>query len=398
MMNVRMIDVGALAPNTWNPSRLSDEQYQSLLAEIRRHGRVLKPVVVRLDGEAGRYIILDGEHQWRAARDTGLAQVPCEIVDADEFEARRQTVRRNLRGENNPVRYGRLCRKMQGLRTLSNRQLAEELGVSEGHVRNALLYAEAADHCGQVPSWPSEDEIAALPVRRLRALLARLERDEEAPAEAEVAVNLEPPAENSRTVKDMMKTLTKLEKASNGATHEEHAIFWRRAGSRLEALMSLFQTAASVDPLPAGTEAALLPEMPAAPTWSVVPAPAEDEPQAAAPEPEVLRNITQAPASPPRKKASPVEARRPQRKGTAPKVGSRSKRPRDVTRSSRTYGHKVKAAREAKGYSQVELAKIVGTTSSMIDRVEAGKKGLGKTKYPKLDEVLGLLGEAAGPR
>jgi ParB/RepB/Spo0J family partition protein len=398
-MNVSMIDADRLTPNPWNPSRLTEEQYQSLLAEVRRQGQVMKPVVVRPDGKAGQYIILDGEHQWRAARDAGLAQLPCEVVDADDFEARRQTVRRNLRGENNLVRYGRLCREMQALRVLSNRQLAEELGVSEGHVRNALLYAKAADHCGQVPSWPSEDEIAALPVKRLRALLARLERDEEeAPAEAEVAVNLEPPAENSRTVKDMMKTLTKLEKASNGATHEERAIFWRRVGSRLEALVSLFQTAASVDTLPAGTEAALLPKTPAAPAWSVVPAPAEAEPQAAAPEPEVLRKLTQAPAAPPRKKVSPVEARRPQRKGTAPKVGSRPKRPRNVTRSSQTYGRKVKAAREAKGYSQVELAKIVGTTSSMIDRVEAGKKGLGKTKYPKLDEVLGLLGEAAGPR
>jgi ParB-like chromosome segregation protein Spo0J len=86
-MNVKMIDIDRLTPNSWNSSRLAGEPYSSPLNEVRDYGQTVKPVVVRPDGNGG-VTIIDGEHPWRAACNAGLAQVPCEVID--DFEARRQ--------------------------------------------------------------------------------------------------------------------------------------------------------------------------------------------------------------------------------------------------------------------------------------------------------------------
>ena len=53
----------------------------------------------------------------------------------------------------------------------SNRTLARELGIVEGSIRNALLYAKAADLAGSRPGWPSEADIAGMSIREVRTLL-----------------------------------------------------------------------------------------------------------------------------------------------------------------------------------------------------------------------------------
>lgn len=131
-----------LRPNDYNPNRMTKEEAAELLAEIRHLGRLPKPVVVRPDG-AG-YVIVDGEQSWRVAQEAGLAEVACEVIEADDFEAMRQTYKRNQHGTHHPVLLGRMFRRMLETRGLSQRALAEEIAVSEGTIRNALAYAEAA--------------------------------------------------------------------------------------------------------------------------------------------------------------------------------------------------------------------------------------------------------------
>ena len=142
-METTMLPVAALHPNDYNPNEMTEAEFAELVAEVRHLGGVPKPIVVRRN-EAG-YSIVDGELGWRAAQEAELSEIPCEVVDTDDFESMRQTYKRNQHGTHNQVRLGRMFRQMMAERQLSQRTLAQEIDVSEGTVRNALGFAEAGD-------------------------------------------------------------------------------------------------------------------------------------------------------------------------------------------------------------------------------------------------------------
>jgi ParB/RepB/Spo0J family partition protein len=134
-----------LRPNDYNPNRMTDEEFAELVEEVRHLGRLPKPVVVR-NGYAGdAYQIVDGEHGWRAAKEVGLEEIACEVIEADDFEAMRQTYKRNQHGTHDRAALGEMFKRMMAERSVSNRKLAEEIAVSEGTIRNALTFAEAAE-------------------------------------------------------------------------------------------------------------------------------------------------------------------------------------------------------------------------------------------------------------
>jgi ParB/RepB/Spo0J family partition protein len=164
-----LLPADRLCPNEYNPNRMTKEEYAELVAEVRRLKRLPKPVVVRPNGDG--YTIVDGEHGWRAANDVGLAEVPCEVIDADDFEAMRQTYKRNQHGTHDPLLLGRMFRRMMETRNLSARAFAEEIDVSEGTVRNALLYAEAADLRNSYAPGEGERVVAKLSIRQVRCYL-----------------------------------------------------------------------------------------------------------------------------------------------------------------------------------------------------------------------------------
>lgn len=138
------IPIELLDPNDYNPNRMTEAEFNEFVAEIIRLGRLPKPVVARPNSRAGRYTIIDGEHGWRAATKAGLKRIPCEIIEADDFEAMRQTYKRNQHGTHTPILLGRFFRRMMEDRGLSQRALAKEIEVSEGSIRNALHYEQAA--------------------------------------------------------------------------------------------------------------------------------------------------------------------------------------------------------------------------------------------------------------
>ena len=141
--NIIRIPVDQLQANDWNPNELTEEELAELLAEIKHLGHVPKPLVVRKNGDG--FIIIDGEHCWLAAKEAGLGTVECEVIKADDFEAMRQTYKRNQHGRHGMVKQGRMFRRMLEMRGISNRELAEQMELSEGTIRNSLIYAEAAE-------------------------------------------------------------------------------------------------------------------------------------------------------------------------------------------------------------------------------------------------------------
>ena len=115
---ITTLPIGKICPNDYNPNRMTDEEFAELVVEVRHLGRLPKPVVVR-PGANGAHVIVDGEQSWRAAIQIGLDEVQVEIVEVDDFEAMRQTYKRNQHGTHNPVLLGRMFTRMMKARKLS---------------------------------------------------------------------------------------------------------------------------------------------------------------------------------------------------------------------------------------------------------------------------------------
>jgi len=165
-----MLPVAELPTSGWNPNRMSESEYADYIEDVRRLGKPPKPIVVTPDKPG--YMIIDGEHGWRASKDVGLVEVPCEIVQVDPFEAMRQTLTRNRHGKNDPVLLGRLYERMEEERKLSNRALAKELHVAEGTIRIYLEYAKAAKARNSYAPHDADQRISRLSVRQVTAYLA----------------------------------------------------------------------------------------------------------------------------------------------------------------------------------------------------------------------------------
>jgi ParB/RepB/Spo0J family partition protein len=168
--NLTLLPVGAIDPNNYNPNRMTDEEFAEYVTEVRRLGRIPKPIVVRPIGS--RYEIVDGEHAWRAANEVGFDEVLCEIVEADDFEARRQTLKRNQHGTHDALAEGLMLQEMLELRQLSRRGLADELNISEGTIRNRLGYVEALELRNAYAGADHQNEIRKMSLRQIDTYLS----------------------------------------------------------------------------------------------------------------------------------------------------------------------------------------------------------------------------------
>lgn len=171
----------SLAPNGWNPNVMTEEEQEELKKEIQHLGRVPKPVVVRVNGDG--YEIVDGEQTWQAAVGI-LEELECEVITADDFEAMRQTYKRNQHGKHDRVREGRMFKQMLAMRKkTSQRNLAEEIGISEGTIRNSLMYADVAEKIGteEAASWAGEsifvNKMTVAQIRTADAMTAEMVKE-----------------------------------------------------------------------------------------------------------------------------------------------------------------------------------------------------------------------------
>lgn len=169
-IKLRSIAVDKLHPNDWNPNKMTDEEFRELVEEVRRLGRIPKPVIVRPSDDG--YEIIDGEHNWRAAKEVGLAEVPCEVVEIDDFHAMQETYKRNQHGRHDPLLEAEMFERMMRERGLTQRGLAEEVDISEGTVRNRLKYVEALRvRSACAPGDQARQEISQLSLRQIDSYL-----------------------------------------------------------------------------------------------------------------------------------------------------------------------------------------------------------------------------------
>jgi hypothetical protein len=118
-MNIVDLPLSSIEPNDYNPNSMSDEIFAKEIASIEEFGFLI-PIVVNKKGN--KFIIIDGEHRWRAAKNLGMDEVPCVLVeDMSPEKMKALTIILNsLRGEHDPMAVGHILKELEDEMNLLN--------------------------------------------------------------------------------------------------------------------------------------------------------------------------------------------------------------------------------------------------------------------------------------
>jgi ParB-like chromosome segregation protein Spo0J len=138
-LEVVYVDVDTLNPNSYNPNRQTDKDFQLLLSSMKDDGFTQPVIAIRSNRE-----IVDGEHRWRAAIALGMKQIPVVFTDMTPEQQRISTLRHNrARGSEDMNLSAEL------LRDLASRGAAdfamESLQMSEAEMDFLLKDVKAPD-------------------------------------------------------------------------------------------------------------------------------------------------------------------------------------------------------------------------------------------------------------
>ena len=111
----KWIPIDLIVPNSWNPNTQDDITFNVMQDEISQVGFIDPLEVVALDD--GTFMILGGEHRWRAAKNLNHEEVPCIILTDEKWKEtdlqKFVTVRLNvIHGKMDPDKFVALYNEM----------------------------------------------------------------------------------------------------------------------------------------------------------------------------------------------------------------------------------------------------------------------------------------------
>lgn len=171
-IDFRLVDVDDVEPNAYNPNDMEAEFFEAIVAQVKEEG-MNQPVLVRLNPEKnGKFLIVDGEHRWRAAKLAGKKKVGVIVVPFDETRAKVRTLSmNNLRGQNIPIKLARLLVDLN--KQYSEKEIRAMTGIGEEAQQSVLKLL-------QVPEFNPSDgvKITAQAVERPISVSIMLMPDE----------------------------------------------------------------------------------------------------------------------------------------------------------------------------------------------------------------------------
>ena len=144
----RQIGLDEIAPNPYQPRRqFKDEDLAELAQSITSQG-VLQPLIVARTDQGDRpFVLIAGERRLRAARQAGLATVPCIVRDASPQQMLEWALVENIqRAELNPIERAQAYREYIDRFSLTQAEAAARLGQPRPTVANYLRLMELPEH------------------------------------------------------------------------------------------------------------------------------------------------------------------------------------------------------------------------------------------------------------
>ncbi len=153
---VELIPVERIRANDYNPNAMAATTYEQLVASIKSRGFRSAIYVLPADQD-GLHTIVDGEHRWRAAKDSGLLTVPCVVLPAPQDEAMMDTLAMNqLRGNLVPVKVALVIAELS--KRIPVDILEKELGFEEHELSDQLELLKLPDDIGRTIELQAEME------------------------------------------------------------------------------------------------------------------------------------------------------------------------------------------------------------------------------------------------
>ena len=142
--SITSVRINDVEPNREQPRKqFPTEELEALSDSIVKYG-VISPITVRRVGE--RYVIIAGERRWRAARMTGLSEIPVIIISADDKKAAEIALVENIqRSDLNPVEEAQAYAALIDQYGLTQEEVAEQIGKSRSSVTNSLRLLDLPD-------------------------------------------------------------------------------------------------------------------------------------------------------------------------------------------------------------------------------------------------------------
>ena len=154
------ISLDRIEPDPDQPRKEFDkEEIDNLARSIRSLG-LIQPIAVRYEAERDRYVILDGERRWRAAKKAGISSVTAIVTDTDLTPDRimqLQLVANALRCDLSPLESAKAYRSLQATWSCTAKELAARLNISQSKLSRTMALldlpesqqkAVAAGHVG----------------------------------------------------------------------------------------------------------------------------------------------------------------------------------------------------------------------------------------------------------
>ena len=133
------VPVEMVYPNAFNTNHIRAEEYEKLKGDLVQKGvEGFPPILVTPRGD--KFMIVDGEHRWRAAVELGCLKIKAEIVHLSDEEAKVECFKRNYqRGRVNYFKAAELFWK-EKQNGITIREIAEKYNLSTYTVDSVIQF------------------------------------------------------------------------------------------------------------------------------------------------------------------------------------------------------------------------------------------------------------------
>lgn len=168
---IQDLPLARIHPNRFQPRHAFSSESISELAQTLREEGLLQPIIVREDGE--EYEIIAGERRFRAAQSLGWEKIPAIVNNLSDQQTASLALIENLQREDlNPIDEATAYENLMELNSLTQAQLAKDIGKSQSYVANKLRLLKLAE---PVQEYLAKGELSA---RHGRAILGLSEEDQ----------------------------------------------------------------------------------------------------------------------------------------------------------------------------------------------------------------------------